>query len=186
MKKLQSKKNLVWIDMEMSGLDPEKERIIEIATLVTDEHLNLLAEGPDLVVHQPLKVLKKMDAWNKEHHQKSGLWDEVVKSKISLKKAEKLTFEFIENYCLPKKNLLCGNAVHHDRRFLAQYMPKIHQFLHYRHIDVSTIKSLVQFWYPKGTKAPEKKTAHRALSDIRESIQELKFYRDHYFKPVKS
>lgn len=174
--------NLVWIDMEMTGLNPEKERIIEIATIVTDSQLKVLAEGPSLVIHQPAKILKAMDSWNKKHHGKSGLLEAVKKSKVSVRKAEKMTLDFIKQYCVPKKTVLCGNSVYHDRRFIIQYMPKLDKFLHYRIIDVSTVKDLVRRWYPKNKELPKKKENHRALDDIRESIEELSFYRKTYFK----
>jgi oligoribonuclease len=173
--------NMVWIDMEMTGLDPEKEKIIEVALIVTDGNLNILAEGPDLVIHQPATILKGMDAWNQEHHTKSGLLDAVKESTMTVKKAEQLLLEVMAEYCKPKKAPLCGNSVHHDRKFLARYMPKIDEYLHYRHVDVSTLKALIARWYPKD-KEPPKGKAHRALSDIRESIEELKFYRARYFK----
>lgn len=173
--------NMVWIDMEMSGLDPEKEVILEIATIITDGNLNILAEGPDLVIHQPTSVLKKMDQWNQEHHSKSGLIESVKASTMTVKKAEQLTLEIIQEFCKPKKTPLCGNSVHHDRRFLMKYMPKIDDFLSYRHVDVSSVKALIARWYPKD-KEPAKAKSHRALSDIRESIAELRFYRERYFK----
>ena len=174
---------MVWIDMEMTGLDPEKNRIIEIAMIITDGNLNVLAEGPDLVIHQPASFLKGMDEWNQEHHAKSGLLEAVKESTLTVKKAEQLTLEVIKEYCNPKKAPLCGNSVHHDRRFLVNYMPAIDQYLHYRHIDVSTLKALIVRWYPKDKdKVPPKGKAHRALADIRESIDELKFYRERYFK----
>jgi len=182
--KLNSKDNFVWIDLEMSGLDPDKEVIIEIATIVTDSQLNILAEGPDLVLHQPEIYLTRMDDWNRNQHSKSGLIDDVRKSMISLEAAESQTLDFIRQFCETKQNPLCGNAVHHDRRFLIKYMPKIHEFLHYRHIDVSTVKTLAQKWYPK-QKEVKKSTSHRALSDIRESIEELRFYRANYFKSAE-
>lgn len=176
------KPRLVWIDMEMTGLDPKKETIIEIATIITDQKLNILEEGPDIVIHQPAKYLDNMDEWNKNHHQKSGLLQSVKDSKISLKKAEAMTLDFIKKYCPEKKSQLCGNSIHHDRRFIERYMPKIHEYLHYRHVDVSTVKSLVNFWY-KNHRNPFKKTnKHRALDDIRESIEELRFYKKHIFK----
>ena len=176
------KDNLVWIDMEMTGLNPEKEGIIEIATIVTDSDLNILEEGPDLVIRQSDKLLKKMDDWNQTHHQKSGLLDKVKKSKITVKQAEVKTLRFIKKYCLHKKATLCGNSVHHDRRFIIRYMPQLDDFLHYRIIDVSSIKDLVRRWYPKNKAIPKKNETHRALADIRESIEELRFYRKHYFK----
>jgi oligoribonuclease len=173
--------NMVWIDMEMTGLDPEKEKILEIATIITDGNLNILAEGPDLVIHQPSSILKGMDEWNQAHHAKSGLIEAVKASTMTVKKAEQLTLEIIQEYCKPKKAPLCGNSVHHDRRFLLKYMPKIDSYLHYRHVDVSSLKALIARWYPKD-KEPPKGKSHRALSDIRESIAELKFYRERYFK----
>lgn len=172
---------MVWIDMEMTGLDPEKERIIEIASIITDGNLNILAEGPDLVIHQPASVLRGMDEWNQKHHSKSGLIQAVKESTVTVKRAEELTLEVIKTFCKPKKAPLCGNSIHHDRRFLARYMPALEGYLHYRHVDVSTLKSLVVRWYPKD-EIPDKGKTHRALADIRESIEELKFYRERYFK----
>lgn len=175
--------NMVWIDMEMTGLDPEKERIIEIATIITDGDLNILAEGPDLVIHQPASVLRGMDEWNQKHHKESGLIQAVKESTMTVKRAEELTLEIIKQYSNPKKAPLCGNSIHHDRRFLARYMPRLEAYLHYRHVDVSTLKALIARWYPKDKeKAPPKGKAHRALADIRESIEELKFYRSRYFR----
>lgn len=176
------KDNLVWIDMEMTGLDPEKEGIIEIASVVTDKDLNVLAEGPNLIVRQPAKLLKGMDSWNQKQHGKSGLLEAVKKSKISVKRAEKMTLDFIKKYCVPHKTILCGSSIFQDRRFIIRYMPKLDQFLHYRLIDVSTVKELVRRWYPKDKDAPQKGEAHRALADILESIEELRYYRKHYLK----
>ncbi len=174
---------MVWIDMEMTGLDPEKDRIIEIATVITDGELNVLAEGPDLVIHQPASVLRGMDDWNQKHHKESGLIQAVKGSVITVKQAEELTLSVVKQYCNPKKAPLCGNSVHHDRRFLGRYMPHLEAYLHYRHVDVSTLKALVARWYPKDKeKLPPKGKAHRALADILESIEELKFYRQRYFK----
>jgi oligoribonuclease len=170
--------------MEMTGLDPEKEGILEMATIVTDAHLKVLSNGPNLVIHQPPKLLKAMDEWNQKHHAKSGLIEAAKASTMTVRKAEKLTLAFITEYCVPQKALLCGNAVHHDRKFIHRYMPRLDRFLHYRHIDVSTIKALIQLWYPKDKNLPKKKTAHRALDDIRESIEELRYYREHYFRSV--
>jgi len=187
MRSLKSKDNLVWIDMEMTGLDPDKEKIIEIATIITDGELNVLEEGPALVVKQSKKLLDGMDAWNTNQHGKSGLTAEVLKSKLSLKQAEEQTIKFIKRYCYAKTATLCGNSIHHDRRFIARHMPKLHEFLHYRLIDVSTIKGLVVRWYSaqKLRKAPQKSEAHRAMQDIRESIEELRFFRKQYFKRVR-
>jgi len=177
----QDKQNLVWLDLEMTGLDPEKEKIIEIATIITDSNLNILAEGPDLVIHQKLKILKSMDAWNKTQHEKSGLLEKVKQSKLTHRQAEKETLDFIEQYCPVKTSPLCGNSIHHDRRFIIKYMPKLNDYLHYRHIDVTSIKALVGRWYKKHKDYPRKRDHHRALPDIRESIEELKFLRKHFF-----
>lgn len=177
------KDNLLWIDLEMTGLNPEKEGIIEIAAIVTDKDLEILEEGPDIVIHQPAKLLKAMDAWNQKQHGKSGLLEEVKKSRVSVKKAESKVLTFAKKYCVAGKTNLCGNAIYHDRRFIIKYMPKLNDFLHYRMIDVSTVKELVRRWHkPKKKDLPEKSTAHRALSDIRESIEELRYYRKHYFQ----
>lgn len=172
---------LVWIDMEMSGLDPDRDVILEIATLITDEQLQLIAEGPVFAVRQPKRILDRMDRWNTEHHNASGLVKRVLESEITATEAEHQTLAFVRKYCLKRKSPLCGNSVYQDRRFLAHYMPELENFLHYRNIDVSTIKELVRRWYPNGAKAPEKKHAHLALDDIRESIEELRFYREQYF-----
>ncbi len=174
-------KNLVWMDLEMTGLDPEKERIIEIAVIVTDGELNVIAEGPDLVVHQPVKLLKAMDEWNQTQHAKSGLIEKVKASKISEEEAERRVLEFISKHVGPKVSPLCGNSIHHDRRFLIKYMPKLSEYLHYRHVDVTTVKALVQRWYPSTRRYIQKKEKHRALNDVKESIAELKYLREHYF-----
>ena len=176
-----SDKNLVWMDLEMTGLDPEKERIIEIATIITDGDLNVIAEGPDLVIHQPAKLLKAMDEWNQTQHAKSGLIEKVKHSKLTEEEAEKQTLEFISRYVPAKNSPLCGNSIHHDRRFLIKYMPLINEHLHYRHIDVTTVKALVQRWYTSPRRYIQKKEKHRALTDVRESIAELKYLREHYF-----
>jgi oligoribonuclease len=174
-------KNLIWLDMEMTGLNPEKEVIIEMATIITDGDLNILAEGPNLVIRQPAKYLKAMDEWNTNQHTKSGLVDAVRKSRVTIAAAEKKMLAFIKEFCLPGKSPLCGNSIHHDRRFVIKYMPKLNAYLHYRHIDVSTIKGLIDRWYPKHKDLPKKSDAHRALDDVRESIEELRFYRKTYF-----
>lgn len=173
---------LVWIDMEMTGLDPKTEGIIEIASIITDKDLNIVAEGPHLVIHQSPKLLGAMDSWNMKQHKKSGLLEEVKKSEISVDQAEKITLDFIKMYCVAKQSPLCGNSIHHDRRFLEKYMPKIHDFLHYRHVDVSTLKALIRYWYSDQETEYKKKGTHRALEDIRESIEELQFFRKKYFK----
>lgn len=178
-----SSQNLVWIDLEMTGLDPNKEKIIEIATIITDSELNIIDEGPNLAIHQPEKLLVCMDEWNTKHHTASGLLQRVRDSKITNAKAEMETLEFIKKYCKEKKSPLCGNSVWHDRRFLSKYMSSIDQFLHYHNIDVSSLKELSRRWYPKKLTPPKKKRKHLALDDIRESIEELAYYKDHLFIP---
>lgn len=179
---------LVWIDMEMTGLDPEKERIIEIATLITDGELNILAEGPELVIHQSAELLAGMDEWNTKHHGDSGLTERVLASEISTEDAESQTLEFFKEHCTPGAAPLCGNSIHQDRRFLRLYMPNIDDFLHYRHIDVSTVKELGKRWFPAAYgKRPAKVSQHRALDDVRESVAELRYYRSAFFRePNKS
>jgi oligoribonuclease len=178
----QKESHLVWMDLEMSGLDPDRDVILEIATLITDERLDVVAEGPVLAVHQPAAVLEAMDAWNREHHAASGLTERVLASAVSLAEAERRSLDFVKRFCPERTSPLCGNSVHQDRRFLARYMPQLDGFLHYRNIDVSTVKELVRRWYPQGPPPPEKKHVHLALDDIRESIAELRFYREHYFR----
>lgn len=174
--------NLVWMDMEMSGLDPKTCVILEIATIITDKGLNPIAQGPALAVHQPDSVLDAMDDWNKEHHSKSGLIQAVKGSTITLAQAEQQTLDFIAKHCPPKSSPLCGNTIYQDRRFLIEYMPKLEEYLHYRLVDVSTIKELVKRWYGPEFQAPNKKQKHKALDDILETIEELKFYREKVFK----
>lgn len=174
---------IVWIDLEMTGLDPERERIIEMATLITDGQLAIVAEGPELVIHQPDSVLDAMDDWNREHHGSSGLTDRVRASTIDEREAERRTLAFIAEHCGKRTAPLAGNSVHHDRRFLAAYMPELLAYLHYRIIDVSTVKELTRRWYPDAlAAAPPKRETHRALEDIRESIAELQYYRSAVFR----
>lgn len=173
---------LVWMDLEMSGLDPDTCQILEIATLITDGDLNIVAEGPDIVVHQPDAVLDAMDAWCTQQHGNSGLTAQVKASTVSLAEAEARTLEFLRAHCPPGKSPLCGNSIGHDRRFLLRYMPQVSGFLHYRIVDVSSIKELARRWYPS-LSAPRKGETHRALDDIRESIAELRFYRERVFRP---
>jgi len=172
---------LVWIDMEMSGLDPEGCKILEIATIVTDGDLELLAEGPDLVVHQPDEVLDAMDEWCTRHHGESGLSDQVRSSTIDEAEAEGQTLEFLAEWTEHRGSPLCGSSVFQDRRFIVQYMPALYEFLHYRLIDVASVRELSRRWYPE-LKAPAKRDTHRALDDIRESIEELRFYRGALFR----
>lgn len=176
-----SDQHLVWMDMEMTGLDPEGDTILEIATLVTTNALDLVGEGPVLAIGHPQQVLDAMDQWNREHHAASGLTVRALASSVSVAEAEAQTLAFVKTYCPERTSPLCGNSVHQDRRFLARYMPKLDAYLHYRNIDVSTVKELVRRWYPNGPQPPEKKHAHLALDDIRESIEELRFYQQHYF-----
>ncbi len=177
---------LVWMDMEMTGLEPDKEKIIEVATIITDGNLVEIATGPELVIHQPDEVLEAMDAWNKKHHGGSGLVDRVKASTISDAAAEELTLAFIDQHAGPKdRPVLAGNSIHQDRRFIRSYWPRLDARLHYRMVDVSTIKELGRRWYPAVVaKCPLKRDSHRALDDIRDSIAELRFYRDNVFIPV--
>ena len=172
---------LIWIDLEMSGLYPETCRILEIASVVTDADLAVVASGPDIVVHQPEDVLGAMDDWNRRHHGGSGLSDQVRASTISTAEAERRTLEFLSGHCEPGRSPLCGNTVGQDRQFLIRYMPDLERFLHYRNVDVSTIKELCRRWYPD-VQAPPKRKTHRALDDILESIEELRFYRKVLFR----
>ena len=172
--------NLVWIDLEMTGLDPEKHVILEIATIITDNNLEIIAEGPELVIHQPEQALQNMDQWVQDQHTKSGLLDAVRKSKVTIQDAEQQTLAVIKEHCLQDESVLCGNSVWMDKFFLKKYMPAITDYLHYRVIDVSTIKELAARWYPEQPEY-EKKETHRALADIRESIDELKAYRKKLF-----
>ncbi|MFQ5481830.1 MAG: oligoribonuclease [Nitrospinaceae bacterium] len=173
--------NLVWIDLEMTGLDPEIESIIEIATIITDKDLNVLEEGPNLVIHQPDEILKRMDEWNTQHHNASGLVERVRKSTITMAAAERQTLDFIRKFAPYKTSPLCGNSVGQDRKFLDKYMKELADYMHYRNIDVTSIKEVVRRWYPAGPRVPKKSELHLALIDIRESIDELIFYREHYF-----
>jgi len=181
---MQSDAHLVWMDMEMTGLDPERDTILEIATLVTTNELEVVAEGPVCVIHHSQTVLDGMDEWNRTHHGASGLSARVLASTTSLARAEADTLAFVQQYCPRRTSPLCGNSIWQDRRFLARYMPQVDAYLHYRTIDVSTVKELVRRWYPNGRQPPDKKHAHLALDDIRESIAELQFYREQYFVPT--
>jgi oligoribonuclease len=168
--------NLVWIDMEMTGLQPDSDRIIEIATLVTDAQLNLVATGPVLVVHQPDEVLNGMDSWNKSTHAKTGLIERVRASTLTEAEAERQTIGFLSAHVPQNTSPMCGNSICQDRRFLARWMPRLEAFFHYRNVDVSTLKELVRRWKPE-LKGFSKEGKHEALADILESIEELKFYR---------
>ena len=177
-----SDQNLVWIDCEMTGLDPEKERLLEIAVIVTGPQLLPRIEGPVLVIHQSDELLDKMDNWNKGTHGRSGLIDKVKLSSISEEEAERQVLSFLAKY-LPKcTSPLCGNTISQDRRFLVKYMPKLEAFLHYRNVDVSTFKELAKRWRPEVYSAFKKRQSHTALADVHESIDELEHYREHFLK----
>lgn len=173
---------LVWLDMEMTGLDPAKERIIEVAVVVTEPDLTIVAEGPVLVIHQPDSLLDAMDSWNRSTHGKSGLIDKVKASTLTEAQAEQQLIEFLSQHVPAGKSPLCGNTVSQDRRFMFNYMPKLEQFFHYRTIDVSTLKELARRWKPELLKGFEKHSKHEALADIHESINELKYYRETFIK----
>lgn len=179
---MQNKQNLVWLDMEMTGLEPERHHIIEVATVITDANLNLLAEGPVLAIHQPQDVLSAMDSWCTNTHGASGLTDRVKSSSITLAMAEALTLEFIQQWVPKGASPLCGNSIGQDRRFIYQYMPALADYLHYRSIDVSSIKELVKRWQPDLLSGLQKKNTHLAMDDIQESIAELRFYRQFVMK----
>jgi oligoribonuclease len=173
---------LIWIDLEMTGLDPDRHVILEIATVITDDHLDLVAEGPNIAVSQPEEALSSMEEWSLTNHKRSGLLDQVKKSALDCRAAERETLEFLSGYCGKGESPLCGNSVGQDRRFLKRYMPTLEEFLHYRNIDVSTVKELVRRWYPS-LPVYEKGKTHRALEDIKESINELRYYRQKVFLP---
>ena len=174
--------NLVWIDMEMTGLDPDNDRVIEIAAIVTDAELNILAEGPVFAIHQADEVLDKMDAWNKGTHGRSGLIDKVKASTVTEDEATAQMISFLRQYVPAGKSPMCGNSICQDRRFMARHMPQLEQFFHYRNVDVSTIKELCRRWKPELISGFKKHQMHTALADIRESVEELRYYREHFIK----
>ena len=176
------KDNLIWIDLEMTGLDPEHDYIIEIATIVTDADLNVLAEGPSLVIHQPDSVLDSMNEWCVNQHGQSGLTQRVRESDISEREAEQQTIAFLMEYVDKGSSPMCGNSIGQDRRFLYRYMPELEAFFHYRNLDVSSVKELARRWRPDVLSSLRKKGSHLALDDIRDSIAELRHYREHFFK----
>ncbi|WP_144775698.1 oligoribonuclease [Marinobacter maritimus] len=174
--------HLVWIDLEMTGLDPEKERIIEMATIITDSELNLVAEGPVVAINQPDSLLDAMDEWCTRTHGESGLTKRVRESKVSEAEAEQQTLAFLKEYMEKGESPLCGNSIGQDRRFLVKYMPELEDFFHYRNLDVSTVKELARRWRPDVLEGVKKQGSHLALDDIRDSINELRHYREHFFK----
>jgi len=184
---VQDANNLIWIDLEMTGLNTDEDYIIEIATIVTDAHLNILAEGPELAVHQSEEVLSMMDEWNTNQHGGSGLVDRVRQSRITESEAEHQTLEFLKQYVPANKSPMCGNSICQDRRFIYRSMPALERFFHYRNLDVSTLKELAQRWAPEiGTGFGGKSSSHLAMDDIRDSINELKYYREHFIRLPES
>jgi len=178
----QDPNNLIWIDMEMSGLDPDADKVLEVAIVVTDSQLNTVAEAPVLVVHQPDAVLDRMDHWNKSTHAKSGLIERVKASTLTEDEVERRMTAFLAEHVPPKVSPMCGNSVHQDRRFLARHMPALEAHFHYRNLDVSTLKELARRWKPAIVAGLVKHGKHEALADINESIEELKYYREHFLK----
>lgn len=177
------KNNLIWIDLEMTGLYPEHDRIIEIATLVTDANLNLLEEGPVIAIHQSDETLSLMDEWNTRTHNDSGLVNRIKNSTTDEAAAEKQTIEFLKKYVPQRVSPICGNSVGQDRRFLFRYMPELEKYFHYRYLDVSTLKELARRWKPEILKGFTKNNTHKAMDDIRESVAELVYYRQHFIQP---
>lgn len=175
-------RNLIWIDLEMTGLDPQQDQIIEIATVVTNNELEILAQGPVIAIHQSISVMNTMDDWNTQHHGDSGLSNRVAASSTNLREAEVETLSFLRGYVAEGKSPMCGNSICQDRRFMARLMPELEAFFHYRNLDVSTLKELANRWKPEATEGFVKKAAHLALEDILESIDELKHYREHLLK----
>jgi oligoribonuclease len=173
---------LIWIDLEMTGLNPERDRIIEIATVVTDKELTVLAEGPVFAIHQSDGALAGMDEWNTRQHNASGLTERVRSSTVNERQAEQATLAFLRQYVDPGASPICGNSICQDRRFLIRHMPDLAAFFHYRNLDVSTLKILAKLWLPEIANRFEKKSVHLALADIHDSIRELRFYREHFFK----
>lgn len=173
--------NLIWIDLEMTGLTPDHDRIIEMAIVITDNELNILAESPVLAVFQDEETIAGMDEWNTKHHGKSGLIERVRMSTLNEAQAEQIMLDFLSDWVLSNKSPMCGNSICQDRRFLARYMPKLERYFHYRNLDVSTLKELAKRWQPDTAKGYKKRSKHQALADIHDSINELKYYRLHLF-----
>jgi oligoribonuclease len=179
---LKSDDNLVWVDMEMTGLSPDTDRVLEIAVIVTDAKLEILAEGPVVVLHQDDAILDKMDAWNKGTHGRSGLIDKVKASTVDEAQAEEALLVFMRQWVGKSKSPMCGNTICQDRRFMARWLPRLEAYFHYRNVDVSTLKELARRWRPEVVEGFKKQQAHTALADIRESIDELKHYREHFIR----
>ncbi|EIU1678626.1 oligoribonuclease [Pseudomonas aeruginosa] len=179
---MQNPQNLIWIDLEMTGLDPDRDVIIEMATIVTDSDLNTLAEGPVIAIHQPEEILAGMDEWNTRQHGQSGLTQRVRESTVSMAEAEARTLAFLEQWVPKRSSPICGNSICQDRRFLYRHMPRLEGYFHYRNLDVSTLKELAARWAPQVRESFKKGNTHLALDDIRESIAELRHYRDHFIK----
>lgn len=177
---MRNNSNLIWIDLEMTGLSPERDQILEIATVITDYQLNIIAHGPVFAIRTPLHILEGMDDWNQKHHKSSGLYERALHRGVDIKVAEQMTIHFLKTFIDKGVSPMCGNTISQDRMFINRYMPHLATFFHYRQIDVSTIKELVKHWYPEDKKF-EKHSKHLALSDIIDSIEELRYYKQHYF-----
>lgn len=177
-----SAENLIWIDLEMTGLYPEHDRIIEIATIVTDSNLQILSEGPVFAIHQSEELINQMDEWNTRQHHASGLINRVKQSNVNEREAEEATIEFLAKHTTAGKSPMCGNTIWQDRRFLSRYMPKLEQYFYYRMIDVSSLKELALRWAPEVYNGAQKESRHLAMDDIRDSIEELRYYREHFLK----
>ena len=173
---------LVWIDLEMTGLDPETDRILEMATIITDDQLNIVAEGPVIAIYQPQHVLEIMNEWCVTTHESTGLIDRVKSSRVTEREAEEQTLMFLCSHLLAGVSPMCGNTIYQDRRFLFRYMVELHNFFHYRNIDVSTVKELAKRWRPDIFSVLHKEGTHKAIDDIRESIEEMRYYREHFFE----
>jgi oligoribonuclease len=177
---MQNSKNLAWLDMEMTGLNPDTDRIIEVAMIITDSDLNILAQSEALVIHQPDSIIDHMDKWNTATHTRTGLVDKVKASSLTEAEAEEKLLSFISEWIPEKVSPMCGNTIHQDRRFMVRYMPRLEAYFHYRNLDVSTLKELAKRWNPTVAKGVSKKGAHQALDDIKESIEEMAYYRQHF------
>lgn len=177
---MQNAKNLAWLDMEMTGLNPDTDRIIEVAMIITDSDLNILAQSEVLVIHQPDSIIDHMDKWNTTTHTRTGLVDKVKASTLTETEAEEKLLAFISEWIPEKASPMCGNSIHQDRRFMVRHMPRLEAYFHYRNLDVSTLKELARRWNPAIIKGISKKGAHQALDDIKESIEEMAYYREHF------